>query len=106
MTIAQDSFAVGIYEVTFAEWDACAAAGGCRHRPGDGGWGRGRQPVIDVSWDDSQAVRHLALVKDRPVDYRLLTESEWEYVVRASRHDHPVPHGGEHLHRSGQLQRH
>ncbi len=41
----EDSFAVGIYEVTFAEWDACAAAGG---------WGRGRQPVIDVSWNDAQ----------------------------------------------------
>ena len=29
MTI-EDPFAVGVYEVTFAEWDACAAAGGCR----------------------------------------------------------------------------
>ena len=38
VTIAEP-FAVGIYEVTFAEWDACAAAGGCRHRPGDGDWG-------------------------------------------------------------------
>ena len=78
----EDSFAVGIYEVTFAEWDACAAAGGGRHRPGDGGWGRGRQLVIDVSWDDSQAyVTWLSSKTAR--DYRLLTESEWEYVARA-----------------------
>src|SRR5262245_8469735 len=28
-------FAVGKYEVTFAEWDACMAAGECKHRPGD-----------------------------------------------------------------------
>ncbi len=81
VTIAQ-RFAVGVYEVTFAEWDACAAAGGCRHRPGDGGWGRGRQPVIDVSWNDAQ--QYVAWLSSRTGrEYRLLTESEWEYVARA-----------------------
>jgi len=54
VTIAKP-FALGKYEVTFAEWDACTAAGGCAHRPGDQGWGRGRRPVIDVSWDDAKA---------------------------------------------------
>ena len=49
-------FAVGVYEVTFAEWDACVADGGCgRHRPDDAGWGRGRRPVVNVSWKDAQA---------------------------------------------------
>ena len=34
--------AVGKYEVTFGEWDACVAGGGCGgYRPGDAGWGRG-----------------------------------------------------------------
>jgi len=28
-------FAVGKFEVTFAEWDACVAAGGCKGRPED-----------------------------------------------------------------------
>ena len=43
-------FAVGVYEVTFEEWDACARAGGCRgYEPGDETWGRGRRPVINVS---------------------------------------------------------
>ena len=54
VTIARP-FAVGKYEVTFDEWEACVAAGGSAHKPGDQGWGRGRQPVIDVSWEDAQA---------------------------------------------------
>ena len=46
-------FAVGVHEVTFAEWDACVAGGGCGgHRPDDGGWGRGRRPVVNMSWDE------------------------------------------------------
>ena len=77
-----EPFAVGVYEVTFAEWDACAAVGGCRHRPGDGGWGRGRQPVIDVSWDDAQEYV-VGLSSQTGRDYRLRTEAEWEYVARA-----------------------
>ena len=69
----EDPFAVGVYEVTFAEWDACVAAGG---------WGRGRQPVIDVSWDDAQ--QYVAWLSSRTgQEYRLLTEAEWEYVARA-----------------------
>ncbi len=49
-------FAVGRFEVTFEEWDACMAAGGCNgYRPSDGGWGRARHPVINVSWADANA---------------------------------------------------
>src|SRR3954471_13432109 len=40
-------FAIGRREVTFAEWDACADAGACKHRPDDRGWGRGDRPVIN-----------------------------------------------------------
>ena len=67
-------FAVGVHEVTFAEWDACVAGGGCGgHRPDDGGWGRGRRPVVNVSWDDAQA--YVAwLSAETGADYRLLTE--------------------------------
>ncbi len=60
MTIPR-AFALGKYEVTFAEWDACVRAGRCSHRPKDQGWGRGNRPVINVSWDDAREyVRWLA----------------------------------------------
>jgi formylglycine-generating enzyme required for sulfatase activity len=42
MTIATP-FSVGRFAVTFDEWDACVADGGCNgHRPQDLGWGRNR----------------------------------------------------------------
>ncbi len=50
------NFEVGRYEVTFAQWDVCVAAGGCNgYSPSDSGWGRGNRPVINVSWNDAQA---------------------------------------------------
>ena len=82
VTIARP-FAVGVYEVTFGEWDACVSDGGCGvYRLGDEGWGRGRRPVINVRWKDTQAyVRWLSGKTGQK--YRLLSESEWEYVARA-----------------------
>jgi len=49
-------FAVGKFEVSFVEWNACVAAEGCNgYSPDDAGWGRDRRPVINVSWDDAKA---------------------------------------------------
>ena len=82
VTIAEP-FAVGVYEVTFAEWDACVAGGGCQgYQPGDEGWNRGRRPVINVSWEDAQAYVDW-LTEETGWSYRLLSEAEWEYVARA-----------------------
>ena len=75
-------FAVGKYEVTFMEWDACVSDGGCSHRPDDMGWGRGARPVIDVSWEDAQEYA-VWLSRETGEDYRLLSESEWEYAARS-----------------------
>jgi formylglycine-generating enzyme required for sulfatase activity len=76
-------FAVGRFAVTFEEWDACSAAGGCDgHVPSDEGWGRGRRPVINVSWYDAKA--YVAWLSRRTgAEYRLLSEAEREYVARA-----------------------
>jgi formylglycine-generating enzyme required for sulfatase activity len=47
-------FAVGRFAVTFDEWDACIAGGGCiaYYKPTDQGWGRSKHPVINVNWHD------------------------------------------------------
>ena len=90
-------FAVGRYEVTFDEYDVCVQAARCpavssapgaviyngiRHRAPDGGWGRGRRPVISVSYADATLyVEWLSEITGE--SYSVPTESQWEYVARA-----------------------
>ncbi len=75
-------FAMGRYPVTFAQWDACVADQGCTNSPSDNGWGRGDRPVINVTWNDAQ--EYVAwLSSTTGQQYRLPSESEWEYAARA-----------------------
>ena len=75
------SFALSKYEMTFEEYERFVAATG-RRSPGDRGWGRGRRPVIDVSWEDAVAYAEW-LSAQTGERYRLPTEAEWEYAARA-----------------------
>jgi len=76
-------FAASKMEITFEEWDACVADGGCGgYRPDDQGWGRGAHPVMNVSWQNAQAYVDWLRHKTGKL-YRLLSEAEWEYAARA-----------------------
>ena len=73
VTIAKP-FAVSKFELTFADWDACVVGGGCDdYKPNDQGWGRGQQPVVNISRDDvEQYVAWLSQVTGKT--YRLLSQ--------------------------------
>jgi formylglycine-generating enzyme required for sulfatase activity len=76
-----NQFALGIYDVTVGEWSACVNDGGCRANVPVKDL-TSRQPVVNVSFKDAQAYVSW-LSRKTSKQYRLPSETEWEYAARA-----------------------
>jgi len=72
-------FALSRFLITFEQYDTFAKNTDQRF-PRDNSWGRGKQPVIDISWKDAKTYAEW-LSQQTGEHYRLPSESEWEYAA-------------------------
>lgn len=93
------SFAVSKAPITWDQWEACARDAMCDGQAVETAlrkekqgrtekeeymdYGRGNRPVVGVSWWDAQLFVGWLNKKTGKDQYRLLTESEYEYAARA-----------------------
>ena len=77
-----DGYWIGKHEVTFDQYDRfCEEAK--KTKPPDAGWGRGKRPVINVSWHD--ASDYCAwLSREKGLEFKLPTEAQWEKAGRGT----------------------
>ncbi len=79
-------FAIGITEITFAQYQFCQMEGGCTERAiNDRGYGKGNRPVMNVTWQEAKEYTEWLTRMSGTHTYRLPTEAEWEYAARGGR---------------------
>jgi formylglycine-generating enzyme required for sulfatase activity len=81
-TVYLEAYKISKYEVTFEQYDKFCEETGHR-KPNDFGWGRGKRPVVDVSWDDARAFCDW-LSQETGKNIHLPTEARWEKAARGT----------------------